>query len=116
MSNNKGTVRQYLDGFNASDHERILACLTDDVEWELPGAFHLVGKAAFDGEIENDAFEGSPVITVTRLVEENDVVVAEGKVQTRKKGGDVLNLAFCDVFLMEHGLIRKLTSYPMEVK
>jgi hypothetical protein len=35
-----------------------------------PGAFHLRGKAAFDGEIENDAFVGRPTIRVTRLVEE----------------------------------------------
>lgn len=33
------------------------------------------------GEIENEAFVGKPEITVTRLVEEADVVVAEGSVQ-----------------------------------
>jgi hypothetical protein len=46
---------------------------TDDVEWDIPGMFHAVGKEAFDREIENEAFVGSPTLTITRLTEENDV-------------------------------------------
>ena len=56
MTENKRTVERYMDGFRKSDHEQILSCLTEDIEWEMPGAFHLVGKDAFDKEIENDAF------------------------------------------------------------
>jgi uncharacterized protein len=116
MSENKATVERYMDGFNKSDHEQILSCLTDDVEWEMPGAFHHVGKAAFDGEIENEAFVGRPVVTVTRLVEEDDVVVAEGRVRAERREGGILHAVFCDVFLMTDGKIRRLTTYLMEVK
>ena len=116
MSENKRTVEEYMEGFRRTDHARILACLTDDVEWDIPGALHLVGKKAFDKEIENDAFVGSPTITVTRLTEENNVVVAEGSVRSEKKGGGLLNLNFCDVFVMQGGKIKRLTSYLMEVK
>jgi ketosteroid isomerase-like protein len=116
MSENKRTVERYLDGFRKSDHAQILSCLTDDVEWVIPGAFHLRGKAAFDGEIENPAFVGSPVIETKRLVEEGDVVVAEGSVRATKREGAVVDLVFCDVFVMERGLILHLTSYLMEVK
>ena len=111
MNDNKATVTRYMDGFNTLDHARILACLTDDVEWEIPGAFHVAGKAAFDREIENDAFVGRPTVRVTRLVEEGDVVVAEGTVQATRKDGGLLNLVFCDVFLMREAKIRRLTSY-----
>jgi uncharacterized protein len=104
-----------MDGFNKSDHEQILSCLTDDVEWDMPGAFHLVGKDAFDREIENPAFVGRPTITVTRVIEENDVVVAEGAVRAKRKDGGYLNAVFCDVFLMHHARIRRLTSYLTEV-
>jgi uncharacterized protein len=52
MSQNKQTVQKYFDAFGISDHTAILSCLTDDVEWVIPGAFQLRGKAAFDGEIE----------------------------------------------------------------
>lgn len=116
MTENKRTVDKYMDGFRRSDHAQILSCLTDDIEWEIPGAFHLIGKDAFDKEIGNEAFVGSPTITVTRMTEENDVVVAEGAVRTRRKGGDVLSLRFCDVLVMQAGKIKRLTSYLSEVK
>jgi ketosteroid isomerase-like protein len=116
MTANKKIVEKYMDGFNKSDHKQILSCLTDDVEWVLPGVFHLIGKKEFDKEIENEAFVGKPIISVTRLIEENDVVIAEGTVRAEKKIGGFVNLEFCDVFEMKNGLINKLTSYLMEVK
>src|SRR5512134_1651631 len=116
MTENRRTVERYMDGFRKSDHAQILSCLTDDVEWDMPGAFHLVGKDAFDKEIENEAFVGSPTITITRIVEENDVVVAEGAVQAARRDGGLLNAVFCDVFVMTNGKIRRLTSYLAEIK
>ena len=116
MSPNKQTVERYMQGFRVSDHAAILACLTDDVEWILPGAFHLRGKEAFDKEIENEAFTGSPEIRVTRMTEERDVVVAEGFVLARRRDGTTLNLAMCDVFEMAGGKIRRLTSNLAETK
>jgi ketosteroid isomerase-like protein len=113
MHRNLATVERYLDGFRTSDHELVLSCLTDDVEWKMPGGFHLVGKEQFDGEIENPAFTGSPTITTTRVVEAGDVVVAEGTVQAKRADGGTLNAVFCDVFVMRDGLIRELTSYVM---
>lgn len=114
MTANKSTVETYMEGFRRLDHRMVLACLTDDVEWILPGAFHLRGKEAFDAEIENPAFSGAPEITVDRLTEENDVVVAEGAVRARRNDGATLLLAMCDVFEMRDGKIRRLTSYLME--
>lgn len=116
MTTNKLTVQAYMDAYARLDHAGVLATLTDDVEWVLPGAFHHVGKAAFDKEIENDCFVGAPAITVTRVVEEDDVVVAEGRVRCTRRDGPTIDLVFCDVFEMREGKIRKLTSYLMEVK
>ena len=115
MTKNKATVVKYMDGFRASDHAAILSCLTDDIVWDMPGAFHLVGKDAFDKEIENEAFVGSPTITISRMTEENDVVVAEGLVRTQRKQGTVLNARFCDVFVMHGGQIRQLITYFVEI-
>ena len=115
MTENKKTVERYLEGFNKSDHKQILSCLTDNIEWELPGAFHLVGKESFDKEIENDAFIGSPIIITTRIVEENDVVVVEGKVTAIKREGGFLKAVFCDVFEMREAKINRLISYLVQV-
>ncbi len=114
MTENEKTVEKYIKGFTDSDHAEILSCLTEDIVWEVPGMFYITGKKAFDQEIENDAFVGNPTITIKRMIEENNIVVAEGKVQSRKKEGDLLNAIFCDVFHMKNGKIKQLTSYLME--
>ncbi len=116
MTENKRTVERYMDGFRRGDHAAILSCLTDDVEWLIPGFFHATGKDAFDAQIENEGFVGRPIITTTRTTEENDVVVAEGTVRTQKASGEHVNLMFCDDFVMHGGRIRQLISYLMEVR
>ena len=116
MTGNKRTIERYMAGFRATDHDAILSCLTDEVEWEIPGMFHSRGKAAFDKEIENDAFVGHPDIVVTRMIEEGDVVMAEGTVRTQKREGGLLRLRFCDVFVMQAGKIAHLTSYLTDFK
>lgn len=113
MTPNKQTINEYMAAFMVSDHKRILACLTDDVVWEMPGIYQHVGKKAFDKEIENDNFIGSPTIQIIKLIEENDIVIAEGAVQGNMKNGNKLDAVFCDVFEMENGKIKKLTSYLM---
>jgi len=116
MTRNKVAVEYYMEGFRRSDHGMVLSCLADGVEWVIPGMFHITGKEAFDKEIENEAFVGSPSIEIMRMTEESNVVVAEGAVQCVRRDGGRLNALFCDVFEMEDGKIRRLTSYLMEVK
>src|SRR5687768_12163565 len=116
MTPNKRTVETYMEGFRRTDRPQILSCLGDDVEWEIPGAFHVRGKEDFARHIVDDGFTLGPMITVNRLTESDDVVVAEGSVRTQRKDGTFLNPAFCDVFEMQGGKIRRLTSYLMEIK
>ena len=111
MSRRKDLVETYVEGFRRSDHEQILACLTEDVAWDLPGYAHLTGKDAFDQEIENDEFVGSPILTVDRLIEEAGVVVAIGNGETTHKSGELRRFAFCDVFTFAGDKICRVESY-----
>ena len=97
MSANKETVQHYMAAYARWDHAAVLACLTEDVEWIVPGAFHLVGKDAFDQEIEGRGSAGPPEITVSRLVVEDDVVVAEGTsgIASRTERSSALCTAMC---------------------
>jgi uncharacterized protein len=113
VTENQRTVDRYMDAFRRDDHPAILACLTDDVEWVLPGGFHLHGKEAFAGEIVSEGFAPPPDIVVTRMLEASDVVFAEGRVTARRVDGSRIDLAMCDVFEMRGGKIRKLISYIM---
>jgi ketosteroid isomerase-like protein len=116
MTSNQRAVERYMDGFRRTDREQILSCLTDDVRWLIPGVFDVQGKDGFAGHIVDDGFTGSLEITVTRLVEAGDIVVAEGSVRAPRTDGTVMSLVFCDVFEMRGGKVRSLTSYLMETQ
>ncbi len=81
-----------------------------------PGVFTVVGKEACARVIEHEAFVGSPTVTVTRMVEEADVVVVEGTVEHRKREGGVLDAVFCDVFELREARIERLTSSLAELQ
>ena len=116
MSSRKDVVAAYFEGFRRSDHAKILGCLTDDVVWDLPGYRHLTGKDAFDGEIENEDFVGSPTLTVDRLIEEADTVVAIGNGEATQKSGELHRFAFCDAFTFAGDDICRVESYLVPLK
>src|SRR5262245_56243522 len=116
MTDNSATVQAYMEGFRNSDRLKILSCLTDDVEWVIPGVFQVHGKEEFGKHIVDERFVRRPAIEVTRMTEQHDVVVAEGAVRTQRTDGSIVRLAFCDVFEMQGHRIRRLTSYLMEIK
>jgi uncharacterized protein len=111
MSTRKSVVERYIDGFRRTDHAEILSCLTDDVVWNLHGYQTVQGKHAFDAEIENDGFEGSPTLELDRLIEEGDTVVATGGGSATQKGGRRLEFVFCEVFSFRGHLVGQLDTY-----
>jgi uncharacterized protein len=80
----------------------------------MPPYFELGGRAAFDKAIESDATSGLPDIQLTRLIEEGDVVVAEGSVQIGLKAGGRIDALFCDVFHFRDDKICRLTTYQVD--
>ncbi|WP_203434002.1 nuclear transport factor 2 family protein [Jiangella asiatica] len=116
MSTNTETVQRYLDGFRTGDHERILSCLTDDIEWTVVGAFHLVGKQAYDQAIDGGPeFDGPPELEVVRMVEQDDVVMAELTGAARRVDGTVMLMSMAEVFVMRDGLIAERRAWVVDV-
>lgn len=111
MSKHKRVVEAYFEGFRQGDHAAILALLTEDVVWDLPGYTRRVGKGEFDREIENEAFTGRPTLALDRLVEEGDAVVAIGSGEASLRSGETHRFAYCDVFTFSGDLIRRVESY-----
>ena len=111
MSANTDTVRTYLDGFNTSDHEKILGCLTDDIVWTVYGAYRISGKAAYDENIESPGFIGPPRIEIVRLVEQDDTVMAELTAEVTRDTGALMRLSMAEVFVMRDGLIAERRAW-----
>lgn len=111
MSTKQEVVDRYMDGFRRSDHEAILGCLADDVVWHIHGFRTTTGKAEFDDEIENPAFEGSPRLTVERTIEAGDTVVVTGEGTGRHRENGPFRFAYNDLFTFRDGLISQVDSY-----
>ena len=69
----------------------------------------------FDKEISNGRY-GNPTITISQLVEEGNIVVAEGTVKCKLKNGGFIDALFCEVFHFDNGKVKKLTTYHIEKK
>lgn len=110
-SSRTALVGRYFDGFRQRDHAMILACLTDDVVWDLAGYAHLEGKAAFDAEIGNPEFTGRPTLHVDRLVVDGDTIVAIGSGVAALVAGGEHRFAYCDVFTFRGDVVARVESY-----
>ncbi len=113
---NKEIIRKVNEGFNSGDNETILKYVSDDVIWECPGFFLHKGKEAFGKEINNEAFSGLPVITITNELEDGNLVAVEGNVKSKKKDGSDFSCRFFDFYRLEGGKIKEMRSYLVDIK
>ncbi|MEU4779422.1 hypothetical protein [Micromonospora sp. NPDC023633] len=73
------------------------------------------GKAEFDDEIENPAFEGSPQLTVERTIEGPDVVVVTGTGVGRHREAGPFTFAYNDHFTFRDDLAAEVDSYAVSL-
>lgn len=111
MNVREQVVHRYMEGFRRSDHEAILACLAEDVVWHIHGLRTTRGKAEFDDEIENPAFEGAPELTVERTIAAGDVVVVTGTGHGLHRENGRFRFAYSDLFTFRDDLIAQVDSY-----
>ena len=112
---NTDTVNRYLDGFRKDDHDQILSCLTDDIRWTVFGGFQLQGKTAYDAAIPGEGFVPPPTLDVVRMVEQDDVVMAELTGSVRRDSGEVMRMSMAEVFVMRDGLIAERRAWVIEL-
>lgn len=107
---NKEVVGQVIGAFLRADVETALSYMTEDVKMGWPGYFDLPpGKAAI-GEF----FKTVPEMvssTVGELLEEGDKVVATGSIASKDADGKTKNSFFCDLYQLENGKVKCITSY-----
>ena len=117
MSANIETVNRYLDGFRKNDHEQILSCLTDDIEWTVYGAFHLKGKEAYDKAIDGaPEFIDPPELNVVRMVEQDDIVMAELTGTAKRAAGGELRMSMAEVFVKRDGRIAERRAWVIVLR
>jgi ketosteroid isomerase-like protein len=93
------------------------ACLTDDIEWTVFGAFHLTGKEAYDKAIDGaPEFIDPPELKVVRMVEQGDVVMAELTGTAKRAAGGEMRMSMAEVFVMRDGKIAERRAWVIVLK
>jgi uncharacterized protein len=112
---NKDVVRKINRCFEKGDHDGIVACLDEEVVWEVPPHFMARGKDEFRSFITSPEAEGPPVIELRNMVAEGNDVAVEGYVENKFKGGGVFKARFHNAYRLRQGKIVKMTSYLVAV-
>jgi ketosteroid isomerase-like protein len=112
MTQRKRVIEQWAECFGHQDWKGMLGLFTDDVErWEVGSPKRTHGKVEF----ENEVLPGPDVVRlemkVDKLIEEGDIVVAEGLAQVFKRDGSTINVQFCDIFEFLGEKVRRITAY-----
>ena len=119
MSPNKKLVETYLTTRGRlADRSKMGSLLTEDAEWIEWGdgvpetGVRTRGKVAFVQALGDRELE----FEITRMTEESNVVVAEGRVRMPKPEGGMLKLRFCNIFELENGRVRRVDSWAVPLK
>jgi uncharacterized protein len=115
VSANKKLVETYL---SASDKSKLGPLLADDVEWVEwgngvpPSGIVTRGREAHLQNLGDDEITDE----ILRLTEEGNVVVAEGIAHVTKKDGSRLSVRYVDIFELEHGRVKRKSSFGAMLK
>jgi uncharacterized protein len=112
MTPRKRVIERWAECFAHQDWKGMLGLFTDDVErWEVGSPTRTHGKVEFEKEVLPGPEVARLGMQVHKMIEEGDVVVAEGLAHVFKKDGSTINIQFCDIFEFQGEKIRRITAY-----
>ena len=117
VENNRGFIQSLIEAFDKNDVDLILSHLADDIEWNIVGEQVLSGKKHIA-----DFFNAHPDMkmlssTKDHFVVAGNTVAVDGEVQCEDGGtGAIHDMFYCDIYDLENGRVRKMTSYCINKK
>lgn len=112
MTERKRVIEQWAKCFTHQDWKGMLGLFSDDIErWEVGAPNRTHGKAEFEKEVLPGPEVARLGMEISKMIEEGDVVVAEGLAHIHKKDGSTINVQFCDVFEFEGMKVKRITAY-----
>lgn len=109
MTTTRAAVLEHLAAFNAHDRPRLLAGLTEDVEWST-GRDRIRGRAALADIFDDGLWELGPSLTVVRLLVDGDEAAAE-LTEVLTVSGETHRFPIAAFFTVRAGLLHRVTVY-----
>jgi uncharacterized protein (TIGR02246 family) len=117
VGNTRELIQSLIEAFDNNDVEAILRHFTEDIEWTIVGNDTLSGKKGIE-----DFFNAHPQMkmlssTKDHFVIDGDTVVVNGEVDCENEStGARHDMFYCDIYELEEGKVRKMTSYCIDKK
>jgi uncharacterized protein len=96
-------------------YDEFLLLCREDIEWTLLGdsPTTMKGREAMRAFMASTSPEGSepPKFTVKNMIAEGDVVVSNGEMTMKSKGGGTVPYAYCDIYGFQDGKIATLLTF-----
>jgi ketosteroid isomerase-like protein len=73
-------------------------------------------RQAYDDAIEGPGFAGPPQLEIVRMVEQDDVVMAELTGSATRDNGEVMRMSMAEVFVIRDGKIAERRAWVIELK
>ena len=107
---NKQILEQANAAVAAGDYEGFLSYCTEDTEWNFIGQQVLKGKEAVRSYMLETYIE-PPKFEVSKLISEDNFVIAMGKISLKDEQGASTEYDYCDVWQLKDGKLHKLKAY-----
>lgn len=113
---NREIVEKVVAAFDMSDAEGILQYMADDVQWYM-----LAERKVFDKAAMSKLFAENPVeityITKENFIVDGNAVSVNGDVTCKDLNtGIEYKMHYCDIYELENGKVKKMTTYSIERK
>jgi ketosteroid isomerase-like protein len=108
---NEEYLNKIDEKFSKDRNGFFLEYIAEDIKWNIIGAGTITGKKNFLEEMKRQEMEDYPVITIKNVIIEGEFIIVESTGKIYYKTGKPYEPAYCDIYRLEDGKIRELTTY-----
>jgi ketosteroid isomerase-like protein len=105
------TVHAFAAAFATCDLDAVLACVSEDLVWDLNGELAADGRAAFEERMREIFFRGCAEITIEQLIEDGDVFVALNRGRFVSDHGEALVFVSAEAYTFTGDKVSHLQTY-----
>jgi limonene-1,2-epoxide hydrolase len=111
---NKELIRKINEAFSNGNVRSVSSYIDENIRWKIIGMPVICGKEDFIKMIEMMALECSSSAEIKNIIAEGDFVVVEGSCIANNRSNRI-NPSFCEIYLIQDGKIKELTSYIVDI-
>jgi ketosteroid isomerase-like protein len=111
---NQALFEKVLNTFDNNDSDGLLELMIDDFEWDMVGEQIVRGKEQVREMFAN--MNGSEMISCTKDLKllDGDKGACHGTVKMKDTNGVISEMYYCDLYVFEGGLLKKMVTFSVK--